>query len=175
MSDISLYGGRPLQTPAVWAVLGLWVAGIATLARNDALRADPGSLPLPVAVAVMVPPLVYLAAYRALPGLRAWVQGLDLAYVIGVQCFRVIGVMFVFLWALDRLPTIFALVAGLGDVAVGLSALGVMLEFAQGAMTAYRQADPADALANATGVLLGMATALMPSRDLLLRWSGRRG
>lgn len=60
-------------------------------------------------------------------------------------------------------------------VAVGLCALGVMLEFAQGAMTAYRQADPADALANATGVLLGMATALMPSRDLLLRWSGRRG
>ena len=60
-------------------------------------------------------------------------------------------------------------------VAVGLCALGVMLEFAQGAMTAYRQAEPADALANATGVLLGMATALMPSRDLLLRWSGRRG
>jgi hypothetical protein len=127
MSDISTYGGRPMQTPAVWAVLGLWAAGIATLARNDALHADPGSLPLPVAVAVMVPPLIYLAAYRALPGLRAWVQGLDLAWVIGVQCFRVIGVMFVFLWALGRLPTIFALVAGLGDVAVGLSALGVTL------------------------------------------------
>lgn len=127
MSEISLHGGRPLQTPAVWAVLGLWAAGIATLARNDALRADPGALPLPVAVAVMVPPLIYLAAYRALPGLRAWVQGLDMVWVIGVQCFRVIGVTFLFLWALGHLPTIFAMVAGLGDVAVGLSALGVTL------------------------------------------------
>ena len=59
-------------------------------------------------------------------------------------------------------------------VAAGLVAMGVLLEFAQGAMTTYRQADPADALANAVGVLLGLATALTPVRDALLRWSGRR-
>lgn len=63
----------------------------------------------------------------------------------------------------------------LAFAAVGLVSMGVLLEFAQGAMTTYRQADPADALANSLGVLLGLSTALSPWRDALLRWSARRG
>jgi VanZ family protein len=52
--------------------------------------------------------------------------------------------------------------------AVCLVALGIGVEIAQG-FTAYRSSDLADALANTLGVLLGMATALTPWRDLLLR------
>lgn len=52
---------------------------------------------------------------------------------------------------------------------LGLVLMGVLLEFAQGALTATRQADPADALANTLGVALGMLTALTPWRDLLPR------
>lgn len=52
--------------------------------------------------------------------------------------------------------------------AMGLIGLGIGVEFAQG-YTAYRSSDPADALANTLGVLLGMATVLTPWRDLLLR------
>ena len=55
---------------------------------------------------------------------------------------------------------------------LGLVALGIGIEFAQG-MTAYRSADPLDALANSIGVLLGMATRLTPWRDLLLRIESR--
>ena len=58
---------------------------------------------------------------------------------------------------------------------LGLVLMGVLLEFAQGGLTATRQADPFDALANTVGVLLGLATAATPLRDVLLRWSGRRG
>ncbi|HYM86245.1 MAG TPA: VanZ family protein [Pseudoxanthomonas sp.] len=53
-------------------------------------------------------------------------------------------------------------------MAAGLVALGIGIEFAQG-MTAYRSADPYDALFNTIGVMLGMATALTPWRDVLLR------
>lgn len=56
----------------------------------------------------------------------------------------------------------------LAFAAIGLVALGIGIEFAQG-FTAYRSSDPADALANTIGVLSGMATALTPWRDLLLR------
>lgn len=56
--------------------------------------------------------------------------------------------------------------------AVGLIALGIGVEIAQG-YTAYRSSDPADALANTLGVLLGMATAVTPWRDLLLRMEKR--
>ncbi|HFK2921064.1 VanZ family protein [Stenotrophomonas beteli] len=57
-------------------------------------------------------------------------------------------------------------------VGVGLVLMGVGIEFAQGALTDDRMADPMDAIANTVGVLAGMGTALTPMRDLLLRWRG---
>ncbi|MCI1145753.1 VanZ family protein [Stenotrophomonas maltophilia] len=57
-------------------------------------------------------------------------------------------------------------------VGVGLVLMGIGIEFAQGALTDDRMADPMDALANTIGVLAGLATALTPLRDLLLRWRG---
>lgn len=57
-------------------------------------------------------------------------------------------------------------------VGVGLVLMGIGIEFAQGALTDDRMADPMDALANTIGVLAGLATALPPLRDLLLRWRG---
>lgn len=41
-------------------------------------------------------------------------------------------------------------------IGVGLAVMGVLVEFAQGAMHLGRQADPYDVLANCIGVLLGM-------------------
>lgn len=54
----------------------------------------------------------------------------------------------------------------------GLVLLGVGIEFLQGALTTDRMADPMDALANSVGVVAGMAVALTPVRDLLLRLRG---
>ena len=56
--------------------------------------------------------------------------------------------------------------------AVGLIALGIGIEFAQGALTVSRMADPMDALANSIGVLAGMAIMFTPLRDLLVRLRG---
>lgn len=55
---------------------------------------------------------------------------------------------------------------------IGLVLMGVALELAQGALTQTRMADPADALANTAGVLLGLGTRLTRWRDLLLRRGG---
>ena len=57
----------------------------------------------------------------------------------------------------------------------GLVLLGIGLELAQGAFTATRMADPADALANAAGVALGLLTVRTPWRDALLGGQGRDG
>ena len=48
-----------------------------------------------------------------------------------------------------------------------LVALGVGLEFAQGALTTTRMADPRDALANTLGVVAGLLTVFMPLRHVL--------
>jgi VanZ family protein len=57
-------------------------------------------------------------------------------------------------------------------VGAGLVLMGMFLEFAQGAFTSTRQADPLDALANASGVLLGLLTVFTSWRDALLRRQG---
>ncbi len=59
-------------------------------------------------------------------------------------------------------------------VGVALVAMGVCIEFAQGALTATRSADPFDALANTVGVAAGLMTALTPLRDVLLRLQPRQ-
>lgn len=56
-----------------------------------------------------------------------------------------------------------------GMVCVLLVLLGIGMEYAQGSMGLGRSVDRADALANAFGVLIGLATAFTPLRDALLR------
>ncbi len=56
---------------------------------------------------------------------------------------------------------------------LGLVLLGLVLEWAQGSLTATRKAEAADALANALGVVLGLLSAWSPWRDALLRLDRR--
>ena len=67
---------------------------------------------------------------------------------------------------------LFAGKRALRNAALGLVALGIALEIAQGAFTTTRQMDVVDAIANTCGVAGGMAIALTPLRDLLLRLRG---
>jgi hypothetical protein len=120
----------PLRSPVLWGVLALWFLAIMTLVQRGAFVGAEGSIPFPLAAAATIPPLVYLLAYRTLAPLRAWVAALDLAWIVGAQAWRVIGIVFLFTWAAGDLPSIFALTAGLGDLAVGTFALLVTLAVA---------------------------------------------
>ena len=68
---------------------------------------------------------------------------------------------------------LFARRTGCIVVALLLVAMGAGLEFAQGALTTTRMADPRDALANTLGVLAGLATLFTPLRGLLLAFDAR--
>jgi hypothetical protein len=52
--------------------------------------------------------------------------------LVGIQFYRVLGVIFLVLLAGGALPGVFALPAGAGDVAVGLAAPAVAFAFARG-------------------------------------------
>lgn len=56
--------------------------------------------------------------------------------------------------------------------ALGLVVMGGLVEVLQGALTATRMADPADALANTVGVMAGVSLAWTPAANLLLRLRG---
>jgi VanZ family protein len=64
---------------------------------------------------------------------------------------------------------LFATRSALLRAGIGLVVMGVLVEIAQGTLTTTRSMDAQDALANTIGVVLGLATALTPIRDALLR------
>ena len=67
------------------------------------------------------PPLPLLAAL-----------GLDLRLLTAVQTWRVLGGTFLFLYAFNLRPALFAFPAGLGDMAVGVAAVFVLLAMIDG-------------------------------------------
>lgn len=113
-------------------IAGLWGAGAFALARTGAFVDADGGPPLRLMLAVVVPVTLFLVAWRILPAVAAWVRDLDPALVTGLQTFRVLGIVFVFLFFLGELPLVFAFAAGLGDVAVGILALLATLSVARG-------------------------------------------
>jgi len=112
-------------------IASLWGAATFLLARNGAFLQVDGGPPVRLMLAVVVPVALFLLAWRSLPAVGAWVRDLDLAVVTVIQTFRVLGIVFVFLFFLGQLPFVFAFAAGFGDVAVGIVALFATLGIAQ--------------------------------------------
>jgi hypothetical protein len=100
--------------------LSIWL--LAALAAGLAGTFSRGGPPVPLAVFAGVPVLAFLAALAASAAFRRAVRSLDLRVLTAVQTTRLVGGVFVVLWALGKLPAGFALPAGVGDLLVGATA-----------------------------------------------------
>ncbi|HEX7277834.1 MAG TPA: hypothetical protein VF244_10710 [Acidimicrobiales bacterium] len=102
--------------------LGVWLAVDIGLATAGVFAADHDTLVPVIAFGIVVPIAAggWLLLHHR--GVAEVADRLPLPWLIGVQLFRVVGVLFLVAWALDLMPAEFALPAGLGDVAVGLAA-----------------------------------------------------
>jgi hypothetical protein len=112
------------------AVLLAWGTGVFLLGEAQVLRQDPGQLPFKLMGSIVIPVSIGVLLWRLVPAIRRWTDTWDLALLVGVQTFRVIGIVFLFIWWLGKLPTLFAWVAALGDISVGLLALPTTLAVA---------------------------------------------
>ncbi len=116
----------PAAGPGLKAAVGigiaLWFALAAGAVLAGLVAAPPGEPPLPVLVAVAAPLAVAFWLYRASAAFRGFVLGLDARLLAALQGWRVAGAMFLALYAFGVLPGIFAFPAGLGDMAVGVTA-----------------------------------------------------
>lgn len=134
MASSTLNARPAIDRPMVWMAAGAvavcllvtWVAG-----ARGAFLSSPSQPPLPLVLAILGPPLVFAGAYRWSRRWRAFALSIDLRWLIAVQGWRVIGAMFLVLYMYGLLPGLFAYPAGLGDLAVGLSAPFVMLAVEQ--------------------------------------------
>jgi len=131
---ISTLAVSRLQRIAAAIAVGLWV-GLAAASANAGLLAV--QAPFPVIGLYLAGPLLGIAALASLsPAWRAALLGLPMPLLVGLNLSRVIGTLFLLLAAEGRLSGPFPILAGWGDILVGVLALPALL-------TALRPSDGA--------------------------------
>ena len=107
-------------------VLAAWFALVVLLGANGAFARPPGTPPLPIFIGFAAPIAIFFGAYWFSSAFRAFVLGLDLRLATAIQAWRFAGLGFIALYTYGVLPGSFAWPAGLGDIAIGLTAPWVM-------------------------------------------------
>lgn len=106
----------------VTTVFLTWLALILVLGARGAFVTPTGAPPLALLIGLVVPLGLFLLGYWASPSLREFVLSADLRLIVGMQAWRWAGFGFLTLYTYRVLPGIFAWPAGLGDMAIGLTA-----------------------------------------------------
>jgi hypothetical protein len=114
------------------AVLGGWLLASGLLARAGVYHQASGQAAPWFGVAVAGTLLVLLAATRIPVVARVLAAPGTPARLALPHTLRVVGVTFLLVMAQGHLPAVFALPAGLGDIAAGLAAPSVAIRLAQG-------------------------------------------
>lgn len=129
MSNAVLSDSHRLKTPAVPGagitialVLTVWCALIFLLGAGEVFVTTGGAPPLALLIAVTTPIIAFLAAFWISQPLREFVLAADLRLMTGIQAWRIGGFSFLALYAYGILPGYFAWPAGLGDMAIGVTA-----------------------------------------------------
>ena len=120
--------------------LTAWPAAFTVLAAAGAFATSYHQKVPVIAFGIAVPVVAAVVFYRRSPALRSLLDSIPMRALIGVQLYRVIGGLFILAWALGRMPAIFALPAGIGDVLVGLEATYVARRIGDGTARSRRLA-----------------------------------
>jgi len=114
--------GRATALATTLSVLVAWFLLAVWLGLRGAFAGPAGGLPIGLALSLMVPLAVFALDSRLGGPLFEGLRRLDLASLIALQTYRVLGVFFIVAWMAGDLPAAFALPAGLGDIAIGAAA-----------------------------------------------------
>jgi hypothetical protein len=99
-----------------------WLALVLILGARGAFEAAPGTPPLGLLIGLVAPLSLFLVGYWTVPSVREFVLSADLRLIAGIQAWRWAGFGFLTLYTYKVLPGIFAWPAGLGDMAIGVTA-----------------------------------------------------
>jgi hypothetical protein len=116
-------------------LLVVWLAAVATasaLKLFDTNAPGPKGVPALLGLAVTVPVLVFLVWLRRSRRFREYIFSLNPAMLTASHTWRIEGSVFLVLWAVGRLPGVFALPAGIGDMVIGFTAPLIARAFSRG-------------------------------------------
>ena len=107
---------------AILVALGAWFALVLAIGATGALSPALGGPPA-LGLTVLLPIVAFVWAYFARPSVRTAMAATPLPALIALHTIRLLGFIFIVLYAEDRLPAPFAPSAGWGDMLVGATAL----------------------------------------------------
>jgi hypothetical protein len=111
------HGARNLTV----SVLGVWFL-LALVGSVLGVFDSERRPPVPLGLAAVIPVAVFAFCYLTSVRFREFVLSLDLRMLTVAQTWRVGGIVFVILYLQGALPGVFALPAGWGDFAIGITA-----------------------------------------------------
>ena len=112
---------------AVAVVLAIWFTLVILLGAGGVFVTPPGTPPLPILIGVTAPIIVFFAGFWMSHLFREFVLAADLRLMMAIQAWRFAGLGFLALYTHGVLPGVFAWPAGLGDIAIGVTAPWVLV------------------------------------------------
>ena len=107
--------------PLLWGAL-LWFAAALLLAARGVFATQPNELPLALALAFLVPILLFVLGLGVSSRWRALVVSVPPVFLIALNGWRFIGLAFLMAYAEGIMPGGFAWPAGLGDITMAVTA-----------------------------------------------------
>jgi hypothetical protein len=156
---------------AFWSILALllaWFAGALVLSWSGFYQGTPTRVPT-IPFGLLIPIAGGVVLFWRWPLLRRVIDAVPQSWLVGVQLYRLEGLIFLTLYAAGLLPGAFALPAGIGDVVVGLLAPVVGVAYARRTRPALLRAWNLLGLADlAVAVTTGFLTSPSPVQLLAL-------
>ena len=113
------------------ALLVAWFFAALVPSRLGVYRGAPSDLPT-IQYGLLIPIVAGIVLFWRWPLLQRVVESVPQQWIVGVQAYRVLGLIFLTLYAGGQLPGAFAWPAGSGDVTVGLLAPVAAIAYARG-------------------------------------------
>jgi hypothetical protein len=102
----------------------LWLVGVTAIGASGLLAFGAGLWRLAMPTLILLPIVTFLLAWAGSARFRETVLAIDTGILVILHSWRMLGAGFLFLYAHDVLPGLFAWLAGLGDM---LAAVGAVL------------------------------------------------
>ncbi len=107
-------------------ILAAWGGLVALLALDGFFVPTSGYVPLRLLLSGGLALLLFAAAWFLLPAFRARILALDTRLLVLVHSLRMLGMGFVMLYVVHRLPMSFAFLAGFGDALTAIGAVALV-------------------------------------------------
>jgi hypothetical protein len=154
---------RTLLVSAV--ILIGWLAAAIVLGAMGVYHVNASEVPT-IQYGIVLPILIGALMIWQSEAAKRIIDAVPQEWLVGVQLYRALGVIFLILYATGKLPSLFAWPAGIGDIAIGLLAPVVGLAYAR----APRKAASLVAAWNVFGLLdlmIAVGTGFMTAPSLL--------